>query len=91
MDVLAHDAKGSGLWLPCFQAHNDVVPARIRCLSNVGTAGVGLGMGVAMSTPNDLQAVSFRSQFGTKMLLGVNRVHHRAVCDVGAGHEPDDF
>ena len=91
MDVLTHDAKGSGLRLPSFQTHNDVVPARVRCLSNVGTAGVGLGMGVAMSTPNDLKAVSFRSQFGTKMFLGVNRVHHRAMGDVGAGHKPDDF
>jgi hypothetical protein len=91
MDVLAHDAKGPGLWLPCFQADDDVVPARIGSLSNVGTAGVRLGMGMAMSTPNDFQPVGFGSQFGTKMLFGVNRVDHRTLGDVGAGHKTDHF
>ena len=91
MDVLAHDAKGPGLWLPCFQADDDVVPARVRSLSNVGTAGVRLGMGMAMSTPNDFQPIGFRSQFGTKVLFGVNRVHHRAVSDICASHKPNYF
>ena len=91
MDVLANDAEGSGLWLPRFQADDDVVPARVRSLSNVGTAGIGLGMGVAVCTPNDLEAIGLGSQFGTKVLLGVDRVHHGAVSDVGARDEPHDF
>ncbi|MEY3657196.1 MAG: hypothetical protein RL114_1554 [Actinomycetota bacterium] len=91
MDVLAHDAKGPGLWLPCFQADDDVVPARIGSLGDVGAAGVCLGMGMAMSAANDFQTIGFRSQFGTKVLFRVNRVDHRAVGDIGAGHKPNYF
>ena len=91
MDVLAHDAERTGLWFPCFQADDDVMPARIWCLSNVGAAGVCLGMGVAMSAPDDFQALSFRSQFGAQMLFRVNRVHHRTVSDVGTGHKTNNL
>ncbi len=91
MDVLAHDAKGPRLWLPRLQTDDDVVPARIRGLGNVRTAGICLGVGMAVRTPNDLQPVGFGGQLGTEMFLRVNRVDHRAVGDVGAGHEPHDF
>lgn len=91
MDVLAHDAEGSGLRLPCFQADDDVVPARVRSLSDVRTAGVGLGMSVAMSTPDDFEAVCFGCQFGTQMLFRVDRVHHCTVGDVRTRDESDDF
>lgn len=91
MDVLAQDAEGSGLWLPCFQADDDVMPAGVWCLSDVGTAGISLSMSMAMSASDDFEAICFGSQFGTQMLFRVNRVHHRAVGDVGARHEPDDL
>ncbi len=91
MDVLAHDAEGSGLWLPCFQADDDVVPSGIGGLSNVGAAGIGLGVGMAMSASDDFQAVCFGCQFSAQVLFRVNRVHHGAVGDIGAGHESNNF
>ena len=91
MDVLAHDAKGSGLWLPRLQTDNDVVPSRIWGLGDVGTAGVCLGVGMAVRTPNDLKPVGFGGQLGAEMLFGVDCVDHRAVGDVGAGHKPHNF
>ena len=91
MDVLAHDAEGSGLWLPCFQADDDVMPAGVWRLSDVGTAGISLSMGMAMSTSDDFEAIRFCGQFGTQMLFRVNRVHHRTMGNVGTRDEPDDF
>ncbi len=91
MDVLAQDAKGAGFGLPCFQADDDVVPARIGGLGDICTAGVGLRVRMAVGTPNNFQPISFSSQFGSQMLFRVNRVDHGAAGDVGTGHEPDDF
>ena len=91
MDVLAHDAKGTGLWLPCFQTDDDVMPAGVWCLRNVSAAGIGLGMGVAMCTPDDFQPLRFRSQFSTQMLFGVDRVHQSTVGDIGAWYESHYF
>ena len=91
MDVLAHDAEGSGLRLPCFQADDDVVPARIGSLRNVSTARIRLCMGMAVGTPNDLEAVCLSSQFSAQMFLRVDRVDHRTVRNVGARYKTHDF
>ncbi len=91
MDVLAQDAKGPGYWLPCFQAHDDVVPARIRRLGDVRTAGVGLSVGMAVGASDDLKPLCFGRQLGPQMLFRVNRVHHGAVGDIRAGNETNNF
>ena len=44
-----------------------------------------------MSASDDFEPICLGSQFRTQMLFRVNRVHHRAVGDVGAGHKADDF
>jgi hypothetical protein len=48
-------------------------------------------MGMAMGASDDLKTLSLGRQFSPQMLFGVNRVHHRAVGNVGARNETNHF
>src|SRR3954452_3174463 len=72
------------------EADDDVVPVRIRRLIDIGRAGVGLGVGVAVEHADDRQAGVLRVSVGAQQLLRRDRVDARRRGLVGAGDEPFD-
>jgi len=82
-DCFALDQKGARAGFACLQADDDVVPVGVRGLGHIGLAGVGLRMGVAVRTPENLKPLSFGGQFCAQVLFRVDGVDESTVGNVG--------
>src|SRR3954462_14854883 len=89
-DAIVGNAKGPRLGRLTLQTDDHVVPVGIGRLVDVGRAGVGLRVGVAVEHADDRQAGVVRLAIGAQQLLGRDRIDARRRGFVRAGDEPLD-
>jgi hypothetical protein len=74
LDGAIRDPVAADRRLGVAKGHEDVVPERIRRLSDVGGRWIGLGVGVRVKHPEDGVSSVFRVPVGPEMIFGVDGV-----------------
>jgi len=85
------DSEGPHLRGLALQRDDQVVPVGVRGRGHVGGAGVGLGVGMTVHDPPDLEPLVLGRALGTQMVAWVDGVDAGRLIHVATGEEPHDL
>lgn len=84
------DPERPGFGRLSLQGHDQVMPGRIGGCRHVRRARIGLGVGVRVHHPPNLESEVVALAFGSQVILGVDRVDPGRLLDIAAREEVGD-